>query len=98
MNAPSLPPSALRLPPPAQPPDLSTREAFDGFVAGTFYREMLKGLRSGAGENPYFGGGQADKVFKAQLDGELADVLASSRGDTFTEDLYAAFARQTGVR
>ena len=98
MNASSLPPSALPLPPSATPPaDLSTREAFDGFVGGTLFRRMLSQVRSGAGENPYFGNSQATKVFRERLDGEIADRLAAA--DTgLTADLYEAFARQTGVK
>ena len=100
MNVPSLPPSALNLQPQAAgpPEDLSTREAFDGFVAGTLFREMLKSLRTSTGETPYFGNGQADQIFRERLDGELADRLAATGGKSITQDLYEAFGQQTGLR
>ena len=90
--------AALR-PPGATPPagEVTTREAFDDFVAGTFYRELLKGLESAAGSNPYFGGGRAEATFRAQLHGELADSLASAGGGSLTGALYEAFANQTGL-
>ena len=98
MLAPSLPPS-LSLPPSAKPPeDLSTREAFDGFVAGTLFRQMLKSLRTGTGETPYFGNSQAEEIFRERLDGELADRFASSHGKTLTQDLFETFSGQTGLR
>ena len=99
MSPPTLPPSAFRPPPADAPPaDLSTREAFDGFVAGTFYRRMLSQMRGGQGETAYFGDSRASKVFRERLDGEIADRLAESDGGALTADLYAAFTNQTGVK
>lgn len=97
---PSARPSAFNLQPPqAEPPeDLSTREAFDGFVAGTLFREMLKSMRTSMGETPYFGNGQANKIFRERLDGELADQLAATGGKTLTQDLYEAFGHQSGLK
>ena len=93
--SPILPPPAAPVAPPA---DLSTREAFDGFVAGTLFRRMLSQMRSGQGENPYFGGSQATQVFRERLDGEIADTLAAADGGRFTAELYKAFSHQTGVK
>ena len=99
MQPPSLLPSDFRpLTSPARPTDLSTREAFDGFVAGTLFREMLKSLRTSTGETPYFGNGQADKIFRERLDGQLADTLAATGGKSITQDLYEAFGNQTGLK
>ncbi|MFH5804278.1 rod-binding protein [Alienimonas sp. DA493] len=100
MNAASVTPHALPLSPPeAKPPeDLSTREAFDGFVAGTLFREMLKSMRTSMGETPYFGNGQANQIFRDRLDGELADRMAATGGKTLTQDLYEAFGNQTGLK
>ena len=74
----SLPPTAAPATPPVKPPaELSTREAFDGFVAGTLFRQMLSQMRAGQGETAYFGDSQASKVFRERLDGEIADRLAA---------------------
>ncbi|NNJ27032.1 rod-binding protein [Alienimonas chondri] len=100
MQAASLPPSTFQLQSPtAKPPeDLSTREAFDGFVAGTLFREMLKSLRTSTGDTPYFGNGQADKIFRERLDGQIADDMAATSGKTITQDLYEVFGNQTGTK
>ena len=102
MTMPSLSPSpstfSLQSPTAKAPEDLSTREAFDGFVAGTLFREMLKSMRTSMGETPYFGNGQADEIFRERLDGELADRMASTGGKTITQDLFEAFGHQTGLK
>ena len=99
MNVPAHPTSHIPLPASDRPPaDLSTREAFDGFVAGTLFRRMLSSLRAGQGETAYFGNSQASRIFRERLDGEIADGLARADGGRVTADLYAAFAAQTGVR
>ena len=100
MTARPLSPYASPLvPPQAEPPaDLSTREAFDGFVAGTLFRQMLSSLRTSTGETPYFGNGQADRIFRERLDGELADRLAATSGKTLTQDLFEAFGNKTGLK
>ena len=96
LSSPRLPTSDISLP--TSEADLSTREAFDGFVAGTLFRRMLSALRSGQGETAYFGDSQGSKIFRERLDGEIADRLAAADGGGLTADLYAAFAAQTGVK
>ena len=76
-------------------PTPTTREAFDEFVAGTFFRQMLKSLRAGTGEVPYMGGSRAEEVFRERLDGRIADDLAARNGGAWTEDLYETFAAQS---
>jgi Rod binding domain-containing protein len=73
--------------------DLTAREAFQKLVAGTFYKEMLKALRSTEKELPYIGGGQAEKVFRSQMDQQLAENFAMSHGAPLVDSLYEAFAR-----
>ena len=92
----TLPPTAA--PPSVPPTDLSTREAFDGFVAGTLFRQMLSQMRTGQGETAYFGDSRASKIFRERLDGEIADRLAAADGGTLTAELYEAFSHQTGVK
>lgn len=72
-------------------------EAFQQFVAGTFYAQMLKSLRSTEGETPYLDGGQAESIFRAQLDQELASQLATQQGDSFAAALYSAHRDQLRI-
>jgi Rod binding domain-containing protein len=72
--------------------DLTTREAFQDFVAGTFFQQMLKALRSTENELPYIGGGQAEKVFRSQLDQFVSEDLAKTHGAPLVDELYKSFA------
>ena len=42
------------------PRELEVREKFQDFTAGTFYKTMLKALRSAQQKPAYFHGGQAE--------------------------------------
>jgi Rod binding domain-containing protein len=76
--------------------ELQVEEAFQKFVAGSFFRQMLKSLRSTVGKPPYFHGGQAEEVFRSQLDEQLADELAESHGAAISAPLYESFRLLTG--
>ncbi len=76
----------------SQGPKSTSREAFQDFVAGTFFQQMLKSMRSTEQELPYIGGGQAEKVFRQQLDQQIAGDLAKSHGAAFADSLYEVFA------
>ena len=54
------------------------REAFQAFVAGTFYKQMLSSLRSTVHKSEMFHGGRAEEVFQGQLDQQVAEDLAAS--------------------
>jgi Rod binding domain-containing protein len=69
--------------------DLKTN--FQDFVAGTFYKEMLKSLHKMHGKPAYLDGGQAEKIFQGQLDQQMAEDLARSHGSQFSDGLYEAF-------
>jgi len=73
------------------------REKFQDFAAGTFYREMLKALRSGQKDSKYFNGGQAEKIFRGQFDQQIAEEMARQHGAAFAEPLFEAYSRQTGL-
>jgi Rod binding domain-containing protein len=73
---------------------LTTQQAFQDFVAGTLFKQMLKSLRSTEGEVHYLNGGQAEKMFRSQLDQELAEQLAHDHGAPFVSSLYERFALQ----
>lgn len=64
------------------------RETFDQSVGGTFFRYMLKSLRSSTGKPAYFHGGQAEEIFQSQLDEVIISDLAKATGETFSRDLF----------
>lgn len=73
-------------PPSSESPAL--REAFDQSIGSTFFRQMLKSLRSSTGKPAYFHGGQAEEIFQSQLDEILISDLASATGDSFSSELF----------
>jgi Rod binding domain-containing protein len=73
------------------------REKFQDFAAGTFYREMLKALRSGQKDSKYFNGGQAEKIFRGQFDQQIAEDLARQHGAAFAGPLFDAYSRQSAA-
>lgn len=73
--------------------ELTTKEAFRDFVAGTFYRELFKSLRSGENKPAYFHGGRAEEIFRGQLDQIVTEDLAKSHGAQLSDPLFSAFSR-----
>ncbi|HXY33753.1 MAG TPA: rod-binding protein [Planctomycetaceae bacterium] len=67
------------------------KSTFQDFVAGTFYKEMLKSLQKMHGKPAYLDGGQAEKVFQGQLDQQIAEDLAKSHGSQLSDGLYQAY-------
>lgn len=74
--------------------DDATRKAFQDFVAGTFFKQMLKALRSGQDKPAYLHGGQAEEMFQSQLDQQVAEDLAKNHGSAFSDSLYESFRTQ----
>ena len=75
----------------------TTEEAFQDFVAGTFYKLMLKEMRKSQGKPAYFHGGQAEDVFQSQMDQQVAEDLAHSQGAVFAEPLFQVFSSQLSL-
>lgn len=67
---------------------------FQEFVAGTFYKLMLKSLRNGQQAPKYLNGGQAEKIFQGQLDDQFSGIMAQRSGAAISGPLYPAFARR----
>lgn len=74
---------------------LQVREKFQDFAAGTFYKEMLKSLRSGQKHSKYFYGKQAEEIFRGQFDQQIAENMARQHGANFADPLFEAYSRQT---
>lgn len=70
------------------------RQAFQEFVSGTFFRQMIKSLRSAQSEPAYFHGGQAERIFQGQFDEQIADDLAKKHGAALADPLFKAFESQ----
>lgn len=64
------------------------QEKFQDAVAGTFYRTMLKALRSTEKKPAYLDGGQAEDIFKGQLDEQFSDLLAKHNGAELSDSLF----------
>jgi hypothetical protein len=73
------------------PQKLTEREAFDRFVGGTFYRQMLGAMQKTVAKPAYFHGGQAEEIFRSQLNEMLADKMAEATADQFTGPMYELF-------
>jgi Rod binding domain-containing protein len=71
--------------------DAKLREAFDSFVGETFYSQMLKSMRELTGKPPYFHGGQAEEIFRDQLDQILAQEFTQATANQFTGPMFELF-------
>ena len=69
-------------------------EKFQDFVGSTFYREMLKSLRSGQKHSKYFYGGQAEEIFRGQLDQQISEELGHTHAGHLAGPLFEAYSRQ----
>jgi hypothetical protein len=70
------------------------RRQFDQFVGGTFYRQLLGELQKTVGKPAYMHGGQAEDMFRAELNSRLADQLAATTAAQFTGPLFELFMLQ----
>lgn len=71
--------------------DLELKEKFQDFVAGTFYKEMLKSMRNTQNKPAYFHGGQAEDIFQSQMDDLVTQDLARKHGDKIAGPLYTVY-------
>lgn len=77
--------------PPKAPTGGETAEAFQGFVGETFFGMMLKSLRQTSKEVAYIDGGQAEKMFRQQLDQHIAEHLTETHGRDLAAPLFEQF-------
>lgn len=64
------------------------RDAFTAFVGETFYSQMLKSMRTSVGKPAYFHGGQAEEVFRGQLDQTLSEQMTRASADQFAGPMF----------
>ena len=71
---------------------LTERQAFDRFIGTTFYGQMLAAMQKTVGKPAYFHGGQAEEMFRSQLNQVLAEKLAESTPDQFSGPMFELFS------
>ena len=57
-------------------------------IGGTFFRQMMKALRSSTGKAAYFNGGQPEKIFQSQLDELMIVKLSETSGGIFSDAIF----------
>ncbi|QDT66131.1 hypothetical protein [Calycomorphotria hydatis] len=72
----------------------TTEEAFRDFAAGTMFGNMLKALHKSHTKPAYFHGGQAEDVFRAELDRTIGKQLAETHGDDLIRNMSKSFSNQ----
>lgn len=73
---------------PATNDALHVREAFTQFVGETFFAQMIKAMRTSTGKPAYFHGGQAEEVFRGQLDQTLAEEMTTASADQVARPMF----------
>ena len=67
---------------------LKTREALASFVGETFFHQMIKAMRTSVGKPAYFHGGQAEEIFRSQLDQTLSETMTAASAAQFTRPMF----------
>jgi Rod binding domain-containing protein len=66
----------------------AVRDTFRQFVGETFFKQMLKSMRSTQNKPAYFHGGHAEEVFQSQLDQVLAEKMTTASADQFADPMF----------
>jgi Rod binding domain-containing protein len=74
------------------------QSTFQDFAAGTFYKEMLKSLHKMHGKPAYVYGGRAEEIFQGQMDQQIAEEMAHSKGSSIADPLYKGYLQHVGRR
>jgi len=82
---------ARSLTPTAAKEEGELRKAFDSFVGETFYGQMLEAMRKSQHAPAYFNGGQAEEMFRKQLDQTMAQKMAETSASSFTGPMFDLF-------
>ena len=67
---------------------LEVKDAFTAFVGETFYSQMIKAMRTSVGKPAYFHGGQAEEIFRGQLDQTLSEHMTRASASQFSEPMF----------
>jgi Rod binding domain-containing protein len=64
------------------------QETFRSFVGESFFGQLIKSMRSAQGKPAYFHGGQAEEVFRGQLDQTLAQEMTKASADQIADPMF----------
>ena len=64
------------------------QETFRSFVGEAFFGQLLKSMRSTQGKPAYFHGGQAEEVFRSQLDQTLSQEMTAASADKIADPMF----------
>jgi Rod binding domain-containing protein len=64
------------------------QETFRTFVGESFFGQMIKAMRTTQGKPAYFHGGQAEEVFRGQLDQALAQEMTEASADRIADPMF----------
>ncbi len=64
------------------------QETFRTFVGESFFGQLMKSMRSTQGKPAYFHGGQAEEVFRGQLDQTLAQKMTEASADKIADPMF----------
>jgi hypothetical protein len=90
-NPPWLPPATPKPPSPNDGQDKEVRKAFQSFVGQTLFGQLLKAMRKTLDKPAYLHGGRAEEIFQQQLDQVLAEKIAQTSADKFSEPMFELF-------
>ncbi len=65
------------------------KKAYGDFIGKTFFGQMMKAMRSTVDKPAYFHGGQAEEVFRSQLDQQLTDVMSDASASQIADPMFA---------
>ena len=64
------------------------QKTFRTFVGESFFGQMLKAMRTTQGKPAYFHGGQAEEMFRSQLDQTLAQEITETSADKIADPMF----------
>jgi Rod binding domain-containing protein len=64
------------------------KDVYTEFVGKTFFGQLMKSMRSIVGKPAYFHGGQAEEVFGAQLDQQMAEHMSKASASQIAEPMF----------
>lgn len=64
------------------------KETFRTFVGEAFFGQMMKSMRSTQDKPAYFHGGQAEEMFRSQLDQNLAQEMTAASADKIADPMF----------
>lgn len=71
--------------------DKEVRQAFQSFVGQTLFGQLLKAMRKTLDKPAYLHGGRAEEIFQQQLDQVLAEKIAQTSSEKFSEPMFELF-------